>query len=82
MKISAYTDKNNADVVKLMALLQDYEKEISQDRAAGIDVAAEHIMSFKLNRMKLSFLSNNHAAEAAYKKFGFSAYETTYKKDI
>lgn len=159
MKILPYTEENKADLIKLMGVLQDYEKEISHDRAAGIDVATDHLeyvlkecksndgavyvavensvavgfiavcvehededslfilpeykasgvvwdlavleeyrqkgiafsllekaeqhcKSLKLSSMKISFLSNNHSAAAAYRKFGFSAYETTYNKDI
>lgn len=159
MKILPYTDKYKADIEKLMGVLQDYEKTISHDRSAGIDVAADHFdyvlkecrkndgevymavensvvvgfiavcieyedegslyilpdyktygvvwdlavleehrdkgiasellekaehhcKSLKLKRMKISFLSNNHAAEATYRNFGFNPYEITYEKGI
>lgn len=48
--------------------------------SALVDKAQQHFKSINLNRMKISFLSNNHGAEAAYRKIGFDPYETIYEK--
>ena len=50
--------------------------------AALIEQAEQHCKSRNLNRVKISCLAQNHAAESLYRKLGFSDYEITYEKRI
>lgn len=49
---------------------------------ALIEQAEQHCKSRNLNRVKISCLAQNHAAESLYRKSGFSDYEITYEKRI
>jgi GNAT superfamily N-acetyltransferase len=50
--------------------------------AALLEQAEQHCKSRSLNRVKISCLAQNHAAESLYHKFGFSDHEITFEKRI
>lgn len=67
-------------VIADLAVFKEYRNQ--GVAAALIERAEQHCKSLNLNRVKISFLANNHAAESLYRKFGFEAHEITYEKRI
>jgi GNAT superfamily N-acetyltransferase len=67
----------------VIADLAVFEKYRNQGVAVALlEQAEHHCKTRKLNRVKISSLAQNHAAESLYRKFGFSDYEITYEKRI
>jgi len=67
----------------VIADLAVFEKYRNQGVAAALlEQAEQHCKSRNLNRVKISCLAQNHAAESVYRKFGFSDHEITFEKHI
>lgn len=70
----------NYGVIAGLAVFKEYRNK--GVAASLLEQAEKHCKLRNLNRVKISFLAQNHTAESLYRNFGFELHEITYEKHI
>ena len=70
----------NYGVIADLAVFNEYRNQ--GVAATLLKKAEQHCKLQNINRIKISFLAQNHTAESLYRKIGYDSHEITYKKRI